>query len=195
MKLVTRSTIWWSYFRLFVVMAHASLYRYPSQKIWYKQTVGMARKIDHRRKCADIGEPRSVAYRVGFVLCSIASNNIVQGFVGCGMGCQSMVLLWRRRFPSYELEYGRFILCWHEEALGWIFYWGTRYQLTQPEGTWSFWAPEVCSSHKAAGQRFMEAVRRRDQINNAVRAIVELEGLGGGVGGCRFGLNRRCEVF
>lgn len=61
---------------------------------------------------------------------------------------------------------------------GTVFCSGTRYQLTQPEGTWSFWAPEVCSSSNAAGQRFMETVRRRGQTNKAVRSEVEHEGLG-----------------
>ncbi|CAM9626964.1 unnamed protein product, partial [Ectocarpus sp. 12 AP-2014] len=52
-----------------------------------------------------------------------------------------------------------------------------RHQLTQPEGTWCFWAPEICTSSTAANERALMAAEARAKGAEAAKALA----LGSGV--------------
>lgn len=52
-----------------------------------------------------------------------------------------------------------------------------RHQLTQPEGTWCFWAPEICTSSTAANERALVAAEARAKGAEAAKALA----LGSGV--------------
>lgn len=55
----------------------------------------------------------------------------------------------------------------------------SRHQLTQPEGTWCFWAPEICTTSSVAKERAMQAVRFRALGAEKAKALA----VGGGGGG------------
>ncbi|CAM9635459.1 unnamed protein product, partial [Scytosiphon promiscuus] len=57
-----------------------------------------------------------------------------------------------------------------------------RHQLTQPEGTWCFWAPEICSTSTVATQRALLAAETRARGAEAAKAMA-LGSRGGGAGG------------
>lgn len=81
-----------------------------------------------------------------------------------------------------------------------------RQQLTQPEGTWCFWAPEICTTSTVASERAIQAAATRARGAEAAKAMALGISSGGGgglsasesvvsskVGGClrgRFGTSR-----
>lgn len=57
-----------------------------------------------------------------------------------------------------------------------------RHQLTQPEGTWCFWAPEICTTSSVAEERAMQAAMKRAKGADAAKAAKAMAWGGGGVG-------------
>lgn len=59
--------------------------------------------------------------------------------------------------------------------------WHGRHQLTQPEGTWCFWAPEICTTSTVANDRARQAALTRARGAEAAKAMAL--GIGGDGGG------------